>query len=128
MSNLKTLKTSDPASKVSFCNDLTQLELAKKKANMKIFVELKERAGLNDRVEFRRGDIFIIKHPQSLKVLQQIQQQINQDTQQQQNIRPPSTPLASSIPQSQNINYRHKANSMPTNFVQVLATLKCGRG
>lgn len=61
--NLKNLKISDPDSKISFDDDLTMEELARKKANQPLFKDLKRQAGPHDVVQMRRGEIYVNKKP-----------------------------------------------------------------
>ena len=77
MAHLKNLKTTDPRSKVTFCDDLTQRELMNKKANLPMFKQLKARAGPNDVVELRRGDIFINRARQSPQDLHSLQRHLH---------------------------------------------------
>lgn len=65
MSSLKNLRTTDPESKFSVCDDLTPFELGNRKAKLPLFKQLKSKAGPNDTVQLRRGDIYVNKVLQS---------------------------------------------------------------
>lgn len=59
MSNLKKLKETDPRNEISFCDDLTPLELTNRKSNLPLFKQLRASAGERDRVELRRGELIV---------------------------------------------------------------------
>lgn len=63
MRNLKNLKTSLPGSRISFADDLTENESRKKKANMPTYHNLKSHARPEDRVQIRRGYIWVNGEP-----------------------------------------------------------------
>lgn len=76
MRHLKNLKTTDPDSKISFQDDLTQAELQTKKENLPLLSEMKAAASPDQKVTMRRGTICINGQRQTKPDLQKIKTQI----------------------------------------------------
>lgn len=84
MTSLGALRTNHPDCKVSVTDDLTPTELNNRKANLPLYKQLKAKAGPNDRVELRRGDMYVNRVRKSrddVCALLQISQAITMDHQ-----------------------------------------------
>ena len=63
MTNLKNLRTTAPTENISINDDLTKAENEAKKANLPLYKKLKAEAGPGDRIQLRRGSIFVNGRP-----------------------------------------------------------------
>lgn len=77
--NLKNLQTTEPDAKVSFQDDLTHAELQNKKVNLPLLAEARKILTVNDKINLRRGSIFINGKKQSPEDLNKLKAAIRRN-------------------------------------------------